>query len=77
MGDTPYEIQDGIRRSPRGERGLKFGFLSYRIVSKIRRSPRGERGLKFAPLDGGGGGCFVAPPRGAWIEIRRHRTLTT
>ena len=37
-------------RSPRGERGLKFGLLVYHS-QEARRSPRGERGLKSAPPD--------------------------
>ena len=34
------------RRSPHGERGLKF-FRSRVINAEVGRSPHGERGLKF------------------------------
>ena len=38
------------RRSPYGERGLKFVHVSKRGGVRERRSPYGERGLKFAGL---------------------------
>ena len=36
-----------IRRSPRGERGLK-SLVVGATVAYLRRSPRGERGLKLS-----------------------------
>ena len=36
-----------IRRSPRGERGLKFERVKSAGYTPVRRSPRGERGLKW------------------------------
>ena len=37
------------RRSPQGERGLKFVFGLERGEGVSRRSPQGERGLKYCP----------------------------
>ena len=37
-------------RSPRGERGLKFGDELHKIEGIKCRSPRGERGLKFVNM---------------------------
>ncbi len=58
------------RRSPRGERGLKYVILFNFVIPDLGRSPRGERGLKYVfrvIRDK----VFVGslPPRGAWIEI--------
>ena len=36
------------RRSPHGERGLKYPVVDYNLYLSIRRSPHGERGLKFS-----------------------------
>ncbi len=36
-----------IRRSPHGERGLKFERVKSAGYTPVRRSPRGERGLKW------------------------------
>ena len=35
------------RRSPSGERGLKYAAKYHRQAPNPRRSPSGERGLKF------------------------------
>ena len=59
---------DEARRSPQGERGLKYKSDVEEMVA-ARRSPQGERGLKYR--------CSVVevisaeslPARGAWIEI--------
>ena len=37
-----------VRRSPHGERGLKFFLRSWANPDRPRRSPHGERGLKSA-----------------------------
>ena len=37
---------DFLRRSPRGERGLKYLTYLAKNHQKLSRSPRGERGLK-------------------------------
>ena len=42
--DTAYESM--TRRSPHGERGLKWNEIADRIEAWISRSPHGERGLK-------------------------------
>ena len=39
-----------VRRSPYGERGLKYK-RNQSIQNSIRRSPYGERGLKFADTE--------------------------
>ena len=57
------------RRSPHGERGLKFGFGLFRLAVN-RRSPHGERGLKFRRDGSVDIVCVSLPTRGAWIEIK-------
>ena len=56
------------RRSPPGERGLKYRLrpLGRRF---LRRSPPGERGLKSSGNRGRCHGVRTLPTRGAWIEI--------
>ena len=56
------------RRSPCGERGLKFRWSAscHRIE---RRSPCGERGLKYPRLVAQPAKGASLPVRGAWIEI--------
>ena len=57
-----------IRRSPHGERGLKYA----RYIQQIepgRRSPHGERGLKFVGVVLMAMNRKSLPSRGAWIEI--------
>ena len=62
------------RRSPCGERGLKFPAYSH-TQGGAGRSPCGERGLKFHV----GGSRSITdrslPVRGAWVEIRRGGDL--
>ncbi len=43
---SSYQTQNTGRRSPRGERGLKFR-QENRFGRDFGRSPRGERGLKY------------------------------
>ena len=43
------------RRSPYGERGLKFNWVPCWAWEACRRSPYGERGLKFGSLEDGDG----------------------
>ena len=38
-----------VRRSPQGERGLKFITGRYLFFGEDSRSPQGERGLKWLP----------------------------
>ena len=57
-----------VRRSPHGERGLKFeggGKLGDFPLSL----PHGERGLKYVQRFTEQGQFWSLPPRGAWIEI--------
>ena len=56
------------RRSPCGERGLKYDHL---VVNGLRggRSPCGERGLKFLQGEQHPQHNPSLPVRGAWIEI--------
>ena len=58
------------RRSPRGERGLKYQ-IDHALVHWLKgRSPRGERGLKFVvDMLTPHIGWLSLPSRGAWIEI--------
>ena len=46
MADIPLDLCSPSRRSPHGERGLKFQILKGESLL-ISRSPHGERGLKF------------------------------
>ena len=57
------------RRSPRGERGLKFPVDFIRALPPLGRSPRGERGLKFIVSSLVCHHQRSLPSRGAWIEI--------
>ena len=61
----------GMRRSPYGERGLKWIVVDD-VVSDARRSPYGERGLKCR--ESRVVACRIASLslRRAWIEIVRH-----
>ena len=69
IGSCTHIRRGQPRRSPQGERGLKFGGVPPGEVFK-RRSPQGERGLKFVRL------VIIPTPKGslsarrAWIEIR-------
>ena len=56
------------RRSPCGERGLKF-CISKESARKFSRSPCGERGLKCFAVNRGAHEALSLPMRGAWIEI--------
>ena len=56
------------RRSPCGERGLKYLPSSSHGVFSCR-SPCGERGLKFTPSGESGTLTESLPVRGAWIEM--------
>ena len=58
-----------MRRSPHGERGLKFANHRHFNYNFIRRSPHGERGLKYhnnahSPIE-----IRSLSSRRAWIEI--------
>ena len=46
FGSRGRPLRAGARRSPCGERGLKFRELLKEAVTR-RRSPCGERGLKY------------------------------
>ena len=62
------------RRSPHGERGLKFTLLS-RLLGRHGRSPHGERGLKLLSLALLAPSAASLPTRGAWIEILQRETI--
>ena len=59
----------GVSRSPRGERGLKFGGLPLKPPPTTRRSPRGERGLKSIFQYIHQQPYLSLSSRRAWIEI--------
>ena len=61
-----------LRRSPRGERGLKFA-AERATAAFCGRSPRGERGLKSIPLPVFNALRRSLPSRGAWVEMMRVR----
>ena len=54
-----------LRRSPQGERGLKFRVDAAGLVADGGRSPQGERGLKLRYLVNGQGVIDVAPRKGS------------
>ena len=58
-----------FRRSPCGERGLKFCKHLPLFFQHLRRSPCGERGLKFGEEAVAQGVRRSLPVRGAWIEM--------
>ncbi len=58
----------GGRRSPHGERGLKF-FFANAIFNALSRSPHGERGLKYDTDFDQIGTAMSLSTRRAWIEI--------
>ena len=62
------ETRRPSRRSPHGERGLKFHGDWENHTGK-GRSPHGERGLKYVPPYSLPGPVASLPTRGAWIEI--------
>ena len=64
-----WNYRENTCRSPRGERGLKFGEMDM-PDSVLSRSPRGERGLKFRQADVRRVEDGSLPARGAWIEIK-------
>ena len=49
------------RRSPHGERGLKYDLIGHDSILVQSRSPHGERGLKFGELAGAGGRSGRSP----------------
>ena len=55
-------------RTPRGVRGLKFGYFNV-VTIDHGRTPRGVRGLKLKFLDADCPKIWSHPSRGAWIEI--------
>ena len=59
-----------LRRSPYGERGLKWVYRIVRNPRQNRRSPYGERGLKSSPRSVCGMGNRSLSVWGAWIEIK-------
>ena len=61
------------RRSPCGERGLKFGLCGAFCAIRVGRSPCGERGLKSGPGLARKFRAASLPVRGAWVEILLFR----
>ncbi len=59
------------RRSPCGERGLKWAADVKANVKPLRRSPCGERGLKLHAGTQQRTHTLSLPVRGAWIEIQK------
>ena len=66
---------DGLRRSPYGERGLKFLRLVPEFPALSGRSPYGERGLKFGPRGLRRTRQLSLSVWGAWIEIKINNHL--
>ena len=62
------------RRSPCGERGLKYP-ERFAAAGGRRRSPCGERGLKWGRAAAADAQGWSLPVRGAWIEMRRKKLL--
>ena len=62
------------RRSPHGERGLKF-FMGVRVLSYNRRSPHGERGLKSVLRYAASQLHASLSSRRAWIEMANRRLV--
>ena len=71
--DTPITRDSVTRRSPSGERGLKYGDDDSEEHADDRRSPSGERGLKCVDPVRAVLRSLSLPIRGAWIEIRFKR----
>ena len=61
------------RRSPCGERGLKFIVWEVKPMANRRRSPCGERGLKYRFTHHVIRRTQSLPVRGAWVEIEAHQ----
>ena len=57
------------RRSPHGERGLKYPIYRKMTIERGGRSPHGERGLKSPSLGALNHSQMSLPTRGAWIEM--------
>ena len=66
--DSAYYAEKLPRRSPHGERGLKFD-VGVHDLHDLGRSPHGERGLKFFGMNWYGLVWMSLPAWGAWIEI--------
>ena len=64
----PLPPADGGRRSPQGERGLKY-IPRKREKTRLGRSPQGERGLKFSRIAPKSAVQQSLSARRAWIEI--------
>ena len=62
------QFSEAHRRSPHGERGLKY-LVVFEDGNSAGRSPHGERGLKFVIVLVYGANVASLPTRGAWIEI--------
>ena len=63
------------RRSPQGERGLKY--LIFKEAPDCRgRSPQGERGLKYGIILSKHATISSLPARGAWIEMTSRSPMS-
>ena len=58
------------RRSPCGERGLKFSYLTRNPTALMSLPVRGAW-IEMSPARGSPGAVQSLPVRGAWIEMRR------
>ena len=63
-----YKAGCSERRSPCGERGLKFT-SDFANIERKSRSPCGERGLKSVSISAVSLILSSLPVRGAWIEM--------
>ena len=68
------EAEFDTRRSPCGERGLKYLYEKDKTASGCR-SPCGERGLKLTRQRVTPPNAKSLPVRGAWIEIQYHTSV--
>ena len=76
MNFYDWGLRNDDRRSPCGERGLKYQ-ITENASGMECRSPCGERGLKCFLGDGTALPCRSLPVRGAWIEISSVAMLTS
>ena len=68
-----WRFDGGMRRSPYGERGLKYNKKQRQTPKRRSRSPYGERGLKYDSVEAELREILSLSLRRAWIEIRMAR----
>lgn len=62
-------------RSPRGERGLKFGHAVSDITNGVCRSPRGKRAFLKYRLHGGASVSYHGGNRRGGLYLQERKTL--